>query len=129
MCNISTIVREYFQKSAVDVDVVYIFGSRARNTNRSNSDLDIGILFQHAPGRALMDQPFPLEDELRELCGLQVQLVVLNGAPADLVHRILRDGEIVYEGDPGRRIQFEVQKRNEYFDLEGVRRDYRRSVG
>ncbi len=53
-------------------------------------------------------------------------MVVLNRAPADLVHRVLRDGRLVLDLDPAARIRFEVQSRNEYFDLAPVRRLYRR---
>jgi uncharacterized protein YutE (UPF0331/DUF86 family) len=45
----------------------------------------------------------------------RIQVVVLIRAPADLVHRVLRDGHLVL--DPAARIRFEVQRRNEYFDL------------
>jgi len=32
----------------------------------------------------------------------------------DLIHRVLRDGILVYEQDRSRRIRFEVQARNAY---------------
>jgi hypothetical protein len=57
-----------------------------------------------------------------------VDLVILNTASADLVHRVLRDGDLVLERDRGRRIRFEVAKRNEYFDLQPVRDAYRRTT-
>jgi len=53
-------------------------------------------------------------------------VVVLNDAPADLVHRVLRDGVLVLETDRSARIRFEVAKRNEYFDLLPILRRYRR---
>lgn len=55
-----------------------------------------------------------------------MQLVVLNNAPVDLIHRVLRDGEIVFEADRSARIRFEVAARNEYFDLLPVLRRYRK---
>jgi hypothetical protein len=55
-----------------------------------------------------------------------VQVVALNRAPADLVHRVLRDGHIVLDADRAARLRFEVHKRNEYFDLAPIRRLYRR---
>jgi hypothetical protein len=45
-----------------------------------------------------------------------VQLVVLNRAPADLVHRVLRDGVLLLDRDPGARIRFEVRTCNLYTD-------------
>jgi hypothetical protein len=39
--------------------------------------------------------------------------------------RVLRDGVIVLDRDRAARLRFEVQSRNEYFDLEPIRRAYR----
>ena len=54
-----------------------------------------------------------------------VDVVVLNRAPADLVHRVLRDGVLVLESDRRARVAFEVRARARYFDLEPLRRAYR----
>ncbi len=51
--------------------------------------------------------------------------MVLNRAPADLIHRVLRDGVLVIDRDRQRRIEFEIKARNEYFDLEPIRTRYR----
>jgi len=52
--------------------------------------------------------------------------VILNRADADLIHRVLRDGRLILDRDPGRRIAFEVRARSEYFDLLPFLRRYRR---
>ncbi len=52
--------------------------------------------------------------------------MVLNTAPADLRMRVLRDGQMVFEGDASGRVRFEVATRNEAFDLEPIFREYRR---
>jgi hypothetical protein len=44
------------------------------------------------------------------------------------VHRVLRDGVLVCEPNRSARIRFEVRLRNEYFDMEPIRKLYRRSV-
>lgn len=58
---------------------------------------------------------------------MSVQVVVLNTAPCDLVHRELRDGRLLADRDPSSRIRFEVHARNEYFDLQPHLERYRRS--
>jgi hypothetical protein len=50
-----------------------------------------------------------------------VDLVTLTDAPADLVHRVLRDERLPLERDRSDRIAFEARRRNEYFDLLPVR--------
>jgi hypothetical protein len=49
----------------------------------------------------------------------------MNTAPADLIHRILRDGKLLLEADKSCRIAFEVRARNEYFDLLPILQRYR----
>lgn len=109
-----------------NVVAVYLFGSRARGMSREGSDVDLGLLLRSAPPALLLGQPFELQAELSSELGIPVDLVVMNTAPVDLVHRILRDGRIVLEQDRSRRIAFEVKARNEYFDLLPVLQLYRR---
>ncbi len=123
------ILREYFAKHGEGLVAVYLFGSVARGTAGPRSDVDVGVLFETAPPRTLQGMPFELEDELRKLLGRDVQVVVLNRAPADLVHRVLRDGILLLERDPAARIRYEVKIRNEYFDLLPYLERYRRSRG
>ena len=117
----------YFSQHAAGVVAVYLYGSVARGTERPGSDVDVGVLYAVAPDATLAAQPFALEDELSGLLKRRVQVVVLNRAPPDLGHRVLRDGVIVFEQDKGARIAFEVKLRNEYFDLLPWLQQYRRA--
>ena len=105
---------------------VYLFGSVARGEARLDSDVDVAVLFETAPPATLDAPQFALEGDLERLLGHRVQVVALNRAPADLVHRVLRDGRLVLDADRPARLRFEVRKRNEYFDLAPIRRLYRR---
>jgi len=119
----------FFQADSHGAAAVYLFGSVARGTARPDSDVDIGVLFAIAPEPTLDAQPFALENELERVLGRAVQIVVLNRAPVDLRIRVLRDGRLVLDRDPSARIRFEVQTRNEAFDLEPILREYRSSAG
>jgi predicted nucleotidyltransferase len=105
---------------------VYVFGSVARGEANTKSDLDLAILFDQPPSAALMGPRFSLASDVERLVGRPVDLTVLNGADADLVHRVLRDGDLILDRNPSARIQFEVASRREYFDLAPIRREYRR---
>lgn len=111
---------------SLPVDAVYVFGSVARGTDTPQSDLDIGVLFHELPEQTLEARPFRLEAELSEKLGRQVQIIVMNDAPPDLVHRILRDGQIILEQDRSARIAFEIRSRNDYWDILPVLKEYRR---
>jgi predicted nucleotidyltransferase len=119
-------LRAFFEDDPRGAVAVYLFGSVARNEAGPASDVDVGVLFASQPPATLDSPQFALEGELEAVLGGPVQVVALNRAPADLVHRVLRDGRIVLDRDPGARIRFEVRSRNEYFDLAPIRRLYRR---
>ncbi|MDH3814665.1 MAG: nucleotidyltransferase domain-containing protein [Acidobacteriota bacterium] len=104
----------------------YLFGSVARGTDSSNSDIDVGILLRTAPSGELNDLRFELEGHLERALGRRTQVVILNNAPPDLLHRVLRDGRLLVERDRAARIRFEVRARNEYFDLLPILKRYRR---
>ena len=100
----------------------------ARVVEGTADDVDVAVLFDETPSSTLMGPRLSLEGRLAEALGCRVDLTVLNTAPANLVHRVLRDGDLVLERDRSRRIRFEVAKRNEYFDLQPIRDEYRRSA-
>ena len=122
------LLADYF-RAKPGIAAVYLFGSVAKGTARPDSDVDVGVLYQRAPAPTLLGQPYQEEADLTESFARPVQVIVMNGAPADLVHRILRDGILVLEPDKSYRIAFEVRSRNEYFDLLPMLREYRKRAG
>lgn len=113
---------------APGVVCAYLFGSLARGEERASSDLDIAALFRSDPPSTLAGLYLDLADALSESAGRPVDLVVLNRAPVDLVHRILRDGILLLDRDPSARIRFEVRARAEYLDLLPHLHRYRRKT-
>jgi predicted nucleotidyltransferase len=122
---VEQLLREFFAASSQGVVAAYLFGSVARGSARTGSDVDVAILYSTAPEASLEGIPLALEAELEKQLALPVQVVVLNTAPVDLVHRVLRDGRLLIDLDPSARVRFEVKARNEYFDLLPVLRRYR----
>jgi uncharacterized protein len=108
------------------VAAAYVFGSTARGHAGATSDIDVGVLYAAPLLNGLAGLPVELEEALSRAVGGRVDLVVLDSAPVDLIHRVLRDGRLVHEADRSRRIAFEVRSRAMYFDLLPVLREYRR---
>jgi predicted nucleotidyltransferase len=104
----------------------YLYGSAARDDDRATSDLDIAVLFRQEPPATLDGMGFDIAGDVERATGRRADVTVLNRAPADLVHRVLRDGVLLYETDRRRRVAFEVSRRAEYFDLLPYLRQYRR---
>ena len=119
-------VRDVVESASAEVLAVYLYGSRARGTASPESDVDLGVLLRSAPPPSLHSVARDLEGALERAVKIPVEVVVLNAAPADLVHRVLRDGVLLLDRNRSARIRFEVQSRNEYFDLAPLRRLYRR---
>ena len=119
-------LRSLLSSAAPEILAVYLYGSRARGEARAQSDVDLGILLHATPAAKLKSVARDVEAVVERRLRLPAQAVVLNNASADLVHRVLRDGILLLDRDRIARIRFEVQSRNEYFDLAPVRRRYRR---
>jgi predicted nucleotidyltransferase len=115
--SVEDLLREFFAAAPPGIIAVYLFGSVARGQARPGSDVDVAVLFRQQPRPSLEGLPLDLEGQLERRLGATVDLVALNDAPADLVHRVLRDGKVVFDSDPAARIRFEVEARNQYFDL------------
>jgi len=59
----------------------YLFGSVARGTDSSDSDVDVGILLRTAPSGDLNDLRFELEGNLERVLGQRTQVVILGADP------------------------------------------------
>jgi predicted nucleotidyltransferase len=119
-------LRDFFQRRAGEVAAAYVFGSQARGTAHAGSDFDLAVLLREAPPRTLEGLSLDMAAELERTLAVPVDLVVLNRAPPDLIHRVMRDGRIIMDLDRGARIAFEVRARNEYFDVLPTLERYRR---
>ncbi len=123
---VETQLRDYFSKQPQGVVAAYLFGSFGRATAGPASDVDVAVLYSTSLPSTLDSPVFTQEGDLERILGRPSQVIALNAAPADLVHRVLRDGRLVFEGNRSARIAFEVKSRNEYFDLLPFLRRYRK---
>ena len=102
-----------------EVVTAWVFGSVAAGTARPDSDLDLAVIVRGAEGDR--DALLLLSGEL-ERCSPSGRVdLVLVGTPENepgpiLRHRILRDGVLVKDDDPERRIDFEGRTTSEYLD-------------
>ena len=117
-------IKGFFAAAPRSVAAAYLFGSAARPDSTPN-DIDVAVLFEKDPPSTFEGLNLDLAAELENLLKAPVDLVVLNRAPVDLIHRVLTAGRLLFEGDSSRRVAFEVRARNEYFDLEPILMRYR----
>jgi predicted nucleotidyltransferase len=77
-----------------DVRLALVFGSRARGTATSTSDVDVAVC---APETDLLR----LRADLSRALKLEVDVVPLDDAGVPLLARIMREGILVHEARPG----------------------------
>ncbi len=90
-----------------EVAALWIFGSAARNELRSDSDVDVGVLFNRSAngkGRILAELGARLESLTAPY---PVDAVDLEAQGVIFAHRALCDGRLIYEADTDRRVDFE----------------------
>ncbi|MFV8833346.1 nucleotidyltransferase domain-containing protein [Aquisalimonas sp.] len=114
--------------SDLDVACVYLYGSRARGNERSDSDIDLAVLFRDVQPARLVSPLSGLAESVERATGLTADVIDMEHAPVDLIHRILRDGHLIADYAPARRIAFEVNARNQYFDLLPYLQEYRKGT-
>jgi predicted nucleotidyltransferase len=107
-----------------EISMAFIFGSVSLGSAGDDSDLDIAIYFKTPNGEIEWEShtQYPTEDriwlDLERLAGREVDLLVLNRAPATIVDTVLREGNPLF-----------VRDRKAYLDLllrvGGEAEDYR----
>ena len=70
---------------------LFLFGSRARGTNRPDSDLDLFIDFDPAERVPNLFRLMQLEDEISEALGIPVTITTRNALHPIMKDRIVQD--------------------------------------
>lgn len=111
-------INKYFQ--GIDaVKFAYLFGSCARGEEGPLSDIDLAVYLDNRLDLFAARLRF-MEQLIRLLKGQPFDLVVLNNAPITLQYEVIRGGKVIKE-DKKRRIPFETEVLQVYFDTEPLR--------
>jgi predicted nucleotidyltransferase len=103
-----------------DIAAAYIFGSLARGKFHAGSDVDIAILYDpdHADKLARFERRLDLEIALEEIIHRPVQVIDLEQAGLPLQYQVRKYGKVIVEKDRKLRVNFEVNTRRLYFDMQ-----------
>lgn len=103
-----------------EIAAAYLYGSAARGTATTLSDVDLGLLFRDAEGsfRERLATAVGIGSAIaRELPGARVDARDLDELPLAIVGAVLTDGALVVSNDEERRVAFERDTRLRYFDF------------
>ena len=91
-------LKEYFENRQ-DVEMAFLFGSRAKGQETSESDADIAVYFKPKSGQLEWEDETEYENEskiwsdIEKILGINTDFIVLNRAPSTLADSIIREGE------------------------------------
>lgn len=121
-----------YQALLADTPVVlaYLFGSRAEGRVHDRSDVDVAVLLDESlspveQGRWQLELISRLTDVWRTD---DIDLVILNRAPAFLRHQVIKACRRLYVRDETARVRFEVQTMRDWFDWQPHRRRLDRAM-
>jgi len=101
------------------VEAAYVYGSVARGTATSLSDIDIALVLREPlPSYDRLMLELTVQGAIEAAMGFSsVDVRAINEAPLVVRGRIVQEGILLYEQDRAHRISFEVETRKRYFDF------------
>lgn len=108
--------------SELGVSLVYVFGSYAEETNRPDSDVDIGVVFQKQPDQGLISKKYGgLYDIFTDVfAGKKVDIVFLERANLELRFDVISHGLLIFESSTGEHFDFEEKTSLLYADFKPI---------
>ena len=112
-----------------DIETAYLFGSQARGTARSGSDVDVAVIFTSTLGPVeRLERRLDLIHKLEDCLSKPVDVVDMESAPCVLAHQVLKHGALLLDRNPRRRVAIEVRRRQEYLDGLRYRQAYLKAL-
>ena len=117
--NRDTILR-IIRSRVADPIAIYLFGSAAADAVHESSDLDLAVL----PREPLTPEArWDLQQELAVALSSDVDLVDLRSASTVMRFQVVTTGELIHDGDPRERAEFEMLALSMYARLNEERKE------
>ncbi len=113
--------RDFFEKKE-QIRFAYLFGSYAKNSQTSLSDVDIAVYLDERLD--FFTQRLKLMEEIiRDIGGRSIDLVVLNDSSLVLQYEVISHG-VILKNNASERVDFETRVLRNYLDTEPLRYSY-----
>ncbi|TDO95170.1 putative nucleotidyltransferase [Halanaerobium saccharolyticum] len=102
-----------------ELQLVILFGSRAREEEKADSDLDLAFLLNSGFFKQInvIDFRINLINYFSELTGIESDIIFLNSAKPLLKFQVLKYGELIYVNDDFDYAGYFSKSLREYFDF------------
>ena len=118
---------------ALGIDALLLFGSHAQQTATPLSDIDVGVILppgrirSHQRRKEIYDTLYDLlSSHIRQL--VTIDIVFLNGAPAELRSHVAKYGMLLYEKTPHSFARFREEVMDQYADFAPLRRLFHNEI-
>lgn len=117
----------------LDVQVIYLFGSRAQGREGPLSDYDYAVLLKttgHQRGDGLYEKLYQLFSEIspRTLKNDVIDIVFLRDIGLELRFHVVRYGKVLYEEETKVRLDFESETSLLYSDYQPLLNQFDRAI-
>lgn len=119
--NIIKKIRRHFQKRG-GITAVYLYGSRALNTNSPASDIDIALLVKKHRAKKPFELGIKYRYELGKLLECEVDIVILNNADPFLRFQVYKKGKPIIIRSKKEAEDFKWRSIREYWDYIPLKR-------
>jgi predicted nucleotidyltransferase len=110
---------------ALDVGLVYLYGSRTGAKARSDSDFDLAVVFTRRPTPERIAEIHPrlydlLSAEFPARKTGDVDIAYLQDASWDFQFQVVEEGRILFESESGLRADYEESVIKQYLDFRPI---------
>lgn len=132
---ISNIIEKLKEFTIPDgIIALYLYGSFIKGRLREDSDIDIAVLTEHSlkpeERLTLISELEALFSKIFKSSGFSQDINIMDMraryASVELLYRIVREGQCIYERSHEERLEFENMVKSEYFDFYPFLRELRK---
>ena len=98
-----------------DIIVAYLHGSFAEEEQHLDSDIDIAVYFKDYSIQKLLEVSRRIQQGLD--VARQIDVTALNNADSRFQFRVIQKGQVLYQSDPKKRADIEVDIDRRYHDI------------
>ncbi|PCJ50946.1 MAG: hypothetical protein COA74_00290 [Gammaproteobacteria bacterium] len=82
---------------ARDIEIVWLYGSRAKGMQTDSSDYDLAIALTEHPAKNSLDEYYPdkLSSHWTEIIGKKISIIDINQIPVPLAYNVITDGKLI----------------------------------